>query len=280
MTTPGDSVREQQRRIWDRSASGWGRWDHIVQPMLAGIGAAMIDRLALRPDSAHLDVASGTGEPGLTIARQVPRGRVVLTDLAPAMLAYAADRAAAKGLAVEVRACSADALPFGDATFHSVSCRMGLMFVPDIAGALAEMRRVLRPGGRLALSVWAEPAGNPWATVGMAALAAEIVMPPPDPTAPGLFRCAAAGAVAGAMQAAGFRDVDEIEVASEMVTASPEEFWTMTCEVAAPLMAAMAGADTATRQRIGDEAIRRAAGFMQDGQVRLPAKARVLAGTA
>lgn len=280
MTKPGDSVREQQRQIWEHSASGWGRWDHVVQPMLAGIGAAMIDRLALRPDAVHLDVASGTGEPGLTIARQLPHGRVVLTDLAPAMLGYASGRAAAEGLPVEVRACSADALPFDDGAFDSVSCRMGLMFVPDIAAALAEMRRVLRPGGRLALSVWAEPAGNPWATVGMAAVATEIALPPPRPDAPGLFRCAAPGAVATAMREAGFSEVEEIGVDSAMVTATPDEYWAMTCEVAAPLVAAMAGADAATRQRIAVAAVGLAAGFVRDGRVRLPARARVLAATA
>jgi ubiquinone/menaquinone biosynthesis C-methylase UbiE len=121
----------------------------LVMGMLAPVGAQMIRPSAPRDGSEHLDVASGTGEPGLSIAALVPRGRVVLTDLSGGMLAVASANASALGLAnVGTRECGADDLPFGDASFDTITCRFGFMFFPDIAGAVTELLWVLRPGGR------------------------------------------------------------------------------------------------------------------------------------
>jgi ubiquinone/menaquinone biosynthesis C-methylase UbiE len=124
-----DEIRDGQRAAWARLSSGWDKWDAIIMDQLAPVGAAMIERLDIADDQQHLDIASGTGEPGLTIAKLAPRGHVVLTDLAPEMLAVATRRAHAQGIAnVETRVCSADDLPFDDATFDSVSVRFGYMF--------------------------------------------------------------------------------------------------------------------------------------------------------
>src|SRR4029079_16082673 len=117
---------------------------------LAPVGAAMIERLDIVGDQQHLDIASGTGEPGLSVAITSPKGRVVLTDLVAEMLAIAARRARVHGVVnVSTTACSADDLPFGDATFDSVTVRFGYMFFPDVAKATTEFARVLKPGGRL-----------------------------------------------------------------------------------------------------------------------------------
>ncbi len=78
-------IERQQRETWDRFSAGWIKWDPQVVEMLAPVGQEMITLLALTDDGEHLDIASGTGEPGLSIAAQMPRGRVVLTDLSEAM---------------------------------------------------------------------------------------------------------------------------------------------------------------------------------------------------
>ena len=115
-----DEVRAAQRAAWAGLSTSWAKWDAVITAQLAPVGDAMIDRLGLRPDQHHLDIASGTGEPGLTIARRVPEGTVVLTDLSAEMLEVARRRAQAQGVDnVEVRVCSADDLPFGDGTFDS-----------------------------------------------------------------------------------------------------------------------------------------------------------------
>jgi SAM-dependent methyltransferase len=147
-------IERQQRDTWDRFSAGWIKWDPQVVEMQAPVGQEMIRLLALADDGVHLDVASGTGEPGLSIAAQMPKGRVVLTDLSEAMLAGARSKAEKRALGnVEIRVCRVDDLPFEDATFDSVSCRFGFMFFPDIRGAVSELVRIMRPGGRISTAV-------------------------------------------------------------------------------------------------------------------------------
>jgi SAM-dependent methyltransferase len=163
---------------------------------LGPVGTAMMERLGIAGDLQHLDIATGTDEPGLSVAALAPGGHVVLTDLSAEMLGVAARRANAQGITnCETRVCSADDLPFGDAAFDSVSVRFGYMFFPDAARATAEFVRVLKPGGRLCSSVWVKPGENPWTAIVMQAIAAEAVLAPPDPDSPTMFRCAAPGYV-------------------------------------------------------------------------------------
>src|SRR5436190_2126893 len=187
-----DEIRDGQRASWARMSSGWEKWDSVIVDQLGPVGAAMIERLDIAEDHQHLDIAAGTGEPGLSIARLSPKGRVVLTDLVAEMLDIAARRATAQGLAnIGTQVCSADDLQFNDARFDGVSVRFGYMFFPDVAKATAEFARVLKPGGRLCSSVWVKPEENPWTTIAMQAVATEVVLAPPAPDAPGMFRCAA-----------------------------------------------------------------------------------------
>src|SRR5262249_4610121 len=147
--TSADEIRDAQRTSWAGLSAGWEKWDSVIMDQLGPVGAAMIERLDIAEGHQHLDIASGTGEPGLSIARVSPKGRVVLTDLVPEMLEIAARRAGAQGIAnIETRVCSADDLPFDEATFDGVSVRFGYMFFPDMAQATAEFARVLEPGGR------------------------------------------------------------------------------------------------------------------------------------
>ena len=135
------------------------------------------------------------------------------------MLDIATRRANAQGITnFETTVCSADDLPFGDATFDSISVRFGYMFFPDVAKATAEFSRVLKPGGRLCSSVWVKPGENPWTAIAMQAIAAEAVLAPPDPDGPNMFRCAAPGYVSALYEAAGLRDIAEWNVNVELVT--------------------------------------------------------------
>ena len=148
-----DEIRDGQRATWAGLSAGWEKWDSVIMEQLAPVSVAMIERLDIAEDHQYLDVAAGTGEPGLSIAKLSPKGRVVLTDLAPEMLDVAARRANAQGVAnVETHVCSADDLPFEDATFDGVSVRFGYMFFPDMVDATAEF--VARAqAGRTALLV-------------------------------------------------------------------------------------------------------------------------------
>src|SRR5712675_38942 len=207
----GDEIRDVQRAAWAGLSAGWEKWDPVIMDQLGPVGAAMIERLGIAGDQQHLDIAAGTGEPGLTVARLAPGGHVVLTDLAAEMLGIATRRANAQGITnFETTVCSADDLPFGDAAFDSISVRFGYMFFPDLARATAELARVLKPEE------------NPWTTIPMQAIATEAVLAPPDPDGPNMFRCAAPGYVSALYEAAGLRDVAEGDVGVELVTRSPE----------------------------------------------------------
>lgn len=277
-----DEIRDEQRARWAGLSASWEKWDPVIMDQLAPVGAAMIERLGIAVDQQHLDVAAGTGEPGLSIARLAPSGRVVLTDLVPEMLAVAARRAQAQGIAnVETTVCSADDLPFGDAAFGSVSVRFGYMFFPDAAQATAEFARVLRPGGRLCSAVWVKPEANPWTSIAMQAIATEVAVPAPDPDpdGPNMFRCASPGYVSALYERAGLRDVAEWDVGVELVTRSPEQYWEMMSEHVSLVAAALKRVDAPARERIRAQAMAEVSAFEKDGRIRVPGVARCIVGT-
>jgi SAM-dependent methyltransferase len=276
----GDEIRDVQRATWAGLSAGWEKWDSVIMDQLGPVGEAMIGRLGIGGDQQHLDIAAGTGEPGLTVARLAPRGHVVLTDLAAEMLDIATRRADAQGITnFETQVCSADDLPFGDAAFDSISVRFGYMFFPDVARATAEFARVLKPGGRLCSSVWAGPGENPWTTIAMQAIAAEAVLAPPDPDGPGMFRCAAPGYVSALYEAAGLVEVAEWNVGVELVTDSPAQYWEMISEHVSLAVAALAQAGEPARERIAKAVIAKVSTYEQDGRVRIPGVARCIVGT-
>jgi SAM-dependent methyltransferase len=275
-----DEIRDAQQTTWAGLSGGWEKWDLVIMDQLGPVGAAMIERLDIAEDQQHLDVAAGTGEPGLSIARLSPKGRVVLTDLVPEMLDIAARRADAQGVTtIETTVCSADGLPFDDAIFDSVSVRFGYMFFPDAAKATAEFARVLKPGGRICSSVWVKPEENPWTTVLMRAIVTEVVLAPPDPDGPNMFRCAAPGYVSAVYESAGLRDVAEWDVDVELVTSSPAEYWEMMSEHVSLAVAALQQVDEPARERIRAHAIEKVSAFEKDGKVRVPGLARCIVGT-
>ena len=275
-----DEIRDRQRVAWAGLSAGWEKWDSIIMDQLGPVSTAMIEHLDIADNHLCIDIASGTGEPGLSIAKLVPNGRVVLTDLAGEMLDIAERRAGTQGIGnIETRVCSADDLPFGDATFDGVSVRFGFMFFPDMAKATAEFARVLKPGGRLCSSVWVKPDENPWTSIAMQAIATEVALAPPDPDGPNMFRCAAPGYVSALYEGAGLRDVHEWDVGVELVTQSPEQYWDMISEHVSLAVAALQQVDSATRERIRANAIATVSTFKKDGKVRVPGMARCIVGT-
>ncbi len=275
-----DEIRDGQRKAWAGLSAGWEKWDSVIMDQLRPVSTAIIESLDIGDDQQHLDIASGTGEPGLTIARLAPSGHVVLTDLAAEMLDIATRRAHAQGITnFESTVCSADDLPFGDATFDSISVRFGYMFFPDAAQATAEFVRVLKPGGRVSSSVWVKPEENPWTSIVMRAIATEVDLAPPDPDKPNMFRCAAPGQVSAVYEAAGLHDVAEWDVGVELVTESPEQYWQMISEHVSLAVAALQQVDEPARARIAEAVIAKASAYRQGGTVRIPGMARCIVGT-
>lgn len=275
-----DEIRAAQRKSWAGLSAGWEKWDLIIMDQLGPVNESMIKSLNISDDQVHLDIASGTGEPGLSIARIAPQGRVLLTDLVPEMLDVAERRASAQGITnIETRVCSADNLPFSDGTFDSVSVRFGYMFFPDVAKATEEFARVLKPGGRLSASVWIKPEENPWTSVLMEAISTEADLPATDPDKPNMFRCAAPGYISSAYQRAGLSDVDDWEIGVDLVTETAVQYWEMMSEHVSLAAAALQQVDESARGRIRERVITTVGVFEQAGKIRVPGLARCIAGT-
>jgi ubiquinone/menaquinone biosynthesis C-methylase UbiE len=280
MSSNLEQIRDQQRDTWDRFSAGWRKWDDMVLSWLAPFGDAMIRHANLQENSQVLDVAAGTGEPGLTAAALVPSGHVTVTDLSERMLTVAAESAARRGLRnFSTQACDAGALPFADATFDTVLCRFGFMFFPDIASAAREFARVARPGARICAAVWSGPDKNPWATTIMGAIARHVQIPAPPPGSPGLFRCASEGMMRSAFVEAGLRDIGEEEVSTTMIHDTPEQYWDFMTDIAAPVVAGLAKADAATQKQIAAEVLDSARHSTDNGKVQLLSTATVVVGT-
>ena len=213
-------------------------------------GAAILDYLGASGAAQVLDIAGGTGEPGLSIAKHLGAGgRVVITDLSEGMLAVAREKV--KGASyVEFEIADANDLPFPASTFDAVSCRHGFMFFPDMQRTAREMARVLKPGGKAAIAVWAGPEKNFWITCMMENITKHIPVPSTAPGAPGMFRCAQPGLLVGIFRDAGFRVAEERMVPCILPVSGPEEYWNMMTEIAAPFVAALKDAPTATVAKV------------------------------
>ena len=279
MTTQIEQIRDQQQATWDKFAAGWKKWDELVLGWLAGVGTELLDGARLQPDSYVLDIASGTGEPALSAAARCPHGKVMMTDLAANMLLVAKESAVRRDLRnVETRQCDAGALPFADNRFDAVMARFGFMFFPDVAAAAREIARVARPGARVCTAVWGPPEKNLWATIIMGTIAKYVEMPAPPPGSPGLFRCAAAGYMAGVFRDAGLKNVTEKEVGAPVQFDSPDEYFTFMNEIAAPVVAGIAKADEPTRARIKEAVLGLVAQNSVGGKTRFDGSAIVVCG--
>jgi SAM-dependent methyltransferase len=145
------------------SGSAPEAYERHIAGVMAPLVASLIESAGLRPGESVLDIATGTGFVARAAAPLVGTvGRVTAADLNPDMIAMAQAACADVRPAIEFTVAPADALPFPDASFDAVLCQQGMQFFPDLDAAVAEAVRVLRPGGRLAATVWAPMHESPW----------------------------------------------------------------------------------------------------------------------
>lgn len=259
---------------WTRVAPEWDRLRDHVEAMKTGLTSALVDGLALQAGDSVLELGGGTGELGARLAREVgPDGSMVESDVAPGMVALLRARLAGSPW-VEVAELDACELPFGLDRFDAVAFRMGLMLIPEPDTALREIRRVLRPGGRLGVAVWGGPQDNPWMTcVGMAAMMHGLVQggPPVGPGGP--FSLADPDDLEKRVRGAGFTDVSVRIVDDAVRFPDAETHLGVVGALAPPLAAALSSASDEARAKvlgtIGDLTAQ-----YRDGEgVRLPSRA-------
>ncbi len=198
-------------RAWSESAPYWDKHASVIRAMFEPLSDALIEDAALGPGQSALDIAAGTGEPSLRIAEVCgPSTSVTCTDPVADMIAVAKREARQRSLRnVTFARCAAGALPFRTGCFDAVVCRLGAMFFADPIASLREMLRVLVPGGRLAVAVWHRIEFNPFFQVSLQVIARYVQLPATAPAAPGAFRYAEPGKLAGLVAQAGAAAVSE-----------------------------------------------------------------------
>lgn len=197
-------------------AAAWEQGQESRDALLGPATETLLDLAGIGPGDRVLDVAAGTGEQTVAAARRVgPGGQIFATDVAAAMLERAAASARGAGLDwVTTRVMDGHNLALDDAGFDAVICRLGLMYLTDRDRALAGMRRVLRPGGRLAAMVWSSPERNPALALPLAVghRYAGPASPPPEEVE--MFALCQPETLVAAYERAGFRDVTVRPVAT------------------------------------------------------------------
>lgn len=214
------------RTQWNAAAAAWHRWGPFLAAWLGPATDRMLDLCDVQPGHRVLDVAAGAGEQTLRVARRVgPSGAVLATDLSEQILTYAAADAQAVGLSnVETRTVDGETLDQWPAeAFDAAISRVGLIYFPDRARALAGMRHVLKPDGRAGFIVYSTPERNPFFSIPVAIIRRRAQLPPPLPGQPGPFSLGADGILAHALADAGFRDVAVEAIEAPLHLASADE---------------------------------------------------------
>ncbi len=256
--------------MWDSVAPGWDANAGFVDEQLAPATEALLDAAQIGEGDRVLDLAAGPGGAGLAAAQRVgSTGRVVLSDVAAAMVAVAAKRAGAHG-GVSTAVFDQSAIDFGDASFDAVINRHGLMFVEDPAQTVAEAVRVLRAGGRYAVMTWDRREVNPWLGLVLDAVSAQFGVPFPPPNVRGPFSLATPEVLTSVLRDGGLEDVTVEAISTPMHAASLGEWWERVPKLAGPLAIALAGMEADVRDAIGERAMQsgtKAAASERDGIV-------------
>jgi SAM-dependent methyltransferase len=210
METPaGHELNADQIAYWN--GPGGQRWADRQQSqdiVLAPVCDVVVDHAKVRAGERILDVGCGAGATTVALAQKTgPTGRVVGIDISAPMLVQAR-QIAPKGLPVDFMLADATIYPFEPASFDVLASRFGVMFFAEPARSFANMRKALRPSGRLAFACWREPRDNPFFMAPLQAVYKHVPkLPPPGPEDPGPFAFASEARVNRILSEAGFTDI-------------------------------------------------------------------------
>lgn len=214
-----EEYRRTALESWQAMASGWERRREEIESVTQPVSDWMVQALDPKPGDTVLELAAGPGGTGFAAAVFLgEQGSLISSDFSPEMVDVARRRATELGLVnVEHRVIDAEQIPLETDSVDGALCRFGYMLMPDPAAALVETRRVLRPGGRLALAVWSTAADNPWVAIAGRILAERGLSPPPETGAPGMFVLADEARLRALLQGAGFNieRIDNVPVLFE-----------------------------------------------------------------
>jgi ubiquinone/menaquinone biosynthesis C-methylase UbiE len=273
-------VREEYRK-WSESAYYWNLHRAKIEQIYAPITEGILKHAQIISAHLVLDVGGGAGEPSLSIQKRTG-ARIVFTDPTPAMANFTRAEAKQRNLnRITFCSCSGDHLPFFDHTFDRIVSRLSMMFVPDTFKAARELLRITKTNARITMAVWNDTKYNPMHSVPTNALKPYIPSDPQPPDAPGGFRFAEAGKLAGIFQQAGARQIEESVVDFEIsAIESIEDFWEIRSQMSESLRDKMAKLP-ADRREEAIAAVKVAVQpYFVNGRMRFPASVRVITVTA
>jgi SAM-dependent methyltransferase len=277
-----EAYRADARERWEAAAPGWAREREAFQRDAMVVSQWMLEAADLQPGHTVLELAAGPGDTGLLAAELVkPGGTAIITDNSEGMLEAARARAKEVGATnVEIRAMEAEWIDMPTASVDAVLCRWGYMLLADPEAALRETRRVLRPGGRVALAAWAGPDHNPWlALMGKVMIDRGLVEPePPDTPGPLAFG-RRPGQIEELLDAAAFDDIVVEPLDFAMHADSLDDWWEHAIATSGRFSRVVARLAPAEHYKLRDAVDKAFAPYVRDdGTVEIPARA--LMGTA
>ncbi len=287
MSFDANAYRQASVENWQEAAPGWVRRAELMRELAAPVSHWMLDAIAPQPGQRVLELAAGLGETAMLAAELIaPMGSVVVSDQAEAMLEGARARAVELGLAnVECRVLNAEWIDLPLASVDAVLCRWGYMLMADPATALGETRRVLRPGGRVALAVWDAIEQNPWASLPARELSERGLVPSAsgeEPSwAPGPFALGSAARVSELLQQAGFAEIVLEALELTRRHAGFDELWDTTLDLSRNFHDAVLSRAEGEIEEIRASLAERFAQYTcADGALEIPGRTLVAAATA
>ena len=281
--TDPEQYRATSRERWATAAAAWGTHRRGMQAAFEPVSHWMVDTIDPQPGHRVLELAAGPGDTGFLAAELIePGGTLISSDAVEEMIDQARARAAELGIAnVEFRVIDAEWIDLPTADVDGVLARWGYMLLADPATALRETRRVLRPGGRVALAAWADPAENPWASAPVAELVAMGAIAPPPLDEPNMFALRDPQRIVELLEETGFEDIVVEQVAILFRFASLDDWWDTQLDVSTTLAGYVGALTPAQRDDLRDAIDARLAQHVaDDGSVALPGLTHVAAAGA
>lgn len=283
MSEEPDEQRARMREAWERQSAGWGRQAESLRQSAMPVSAWMVEHAGLQPGQRVLELAAGPGDTGFMAAELIsPGGVLISSDGAQAMVEVARARAEELGVSnAEFRQLELEWIDLPTADVDVILCRWALMLTVDPAAAVAECRRVLKPGGRLVAAVWDTPDRNPDMSIPASVLASLGLAEPPAPGGPGPFSLSAPGALEELLQDGGFVEPMVERVAVQFEYPSVRDWIGKMVDLSNQFRLVWQELDGDKRQAVIEETGNRVGEYTgEDGMIRFPGRCLVAVAQA